>query len=159
MWFADRATSCMSKAATEHAGNVTASLFARAAQGENSQCIIHFFGGEMTTASFAMYTFSLAVFVQALSLICFSSVADYGKNCILYSIIRRLTRSRKLSQEPACRLWLYWCHNLDAVSLRHPQNIFSWASLGNHRSHVPWVVLCHFELILTSPRLESPTRS
>ena len=79
VWFADRATSCMSKPATDHVGNVTASLFARAAQEENSQCIIHIFGGEMTTASFAMYTFSLAVFVQALSLICFSSVADYGK--------------------------------------------------------------------------------
>jgi MFS transporter, UMF1 family len=47
---------------------------------ENNQCIIHIFGGEMTTASFAMYTFSLAVLVQALSLISFSSVADYGKS-------------------------------------------------------------------------------
>jgi MFS transporter, UMF1 family len=55
-----------------------ASTLASRAEG-NNQCIINIFGGEMTTASFAMYTFSLAVLVQALSLISFSSVADYGK--------------------------------------------------------------------------------
>lgn len=32
----------------------------------------------MATSSFAMYTFSIAVFVQALVLISFSPVADYG---------------------------------------------------------------------------------
>jgi UMF1 family MFS transporter len=61
----------------EQAGNAAATSVSRAE--ENNQCIIHIFGGEMTTASFAMYTFSLAVLVQALSLISFSSVADYGK--------------------------------------------------------------------------------
>lgn len=38
------------------------------------------FGIEVTTASFAMYTFSIAVFVQALVLVSFSSVADCGSN-------------------------------------------------------------------------------
>jgi UMF1 family MFS transporter len=62
----------------DQAGNATATLLSRVSKEENNQCIIHIFGGEVTTASFAMYTFSLAVLVQALSLISFSSVADYG---------------------------------------------------------------------------------
>jgi UMF1 family MFS transporter len=62
---------------TDQAVNAASTLASRAE--ENNQCIIHIFGGEMTTASFAMYSFSLAVLVQALSLVSFSSVADYGK--------------------------------------------------------------------------------
>ena len=76
VWFNDRETSCMVEVA-DKAGNAATTLFSRTEK--NNQCIIHIFGGEMTTASFAMYTFSLAVLVQALSLISFSSVADYGK--------------------------------------------------------------------------------
>lgn len=45
---------------------------------EDSQCIVRPFGRDMATSSFAMYTFSIAVFVQALVLISFSPVADYG---------------------------------------------------------------------------------
>lgn len=44
------------------------------------QCIVKILGMEVTTASFAMYTFSIAVFVQALVLISFSSIADHGSN-------------------------------------------------------------------------------
>ncbi|RMD40271.1 hypothetical protein DV735_g4858, partial [Chaetothyriales sp. CBS 134920] len=44
------------------------------------QCIVNLFGHELTTASFAMYTTSVAVFVQALALVSFSSLADYGNN-------------------------------------------------------------------------------
>lgn len=55
-------------------------LMARA-DGANDQCLINILGAEITTASFAMYTFSLAVAIQALALISFSSVADYGKPC------------------------------------------------------------------------------
>jgi MFS-type transporter involved in bile tolerance (Atg22 family) len=36
-------------------------------------------GLTINTASFAMYTFSLAVLVQALTLVSFSALADYGK--------------------------------------------------------------------------------
>ncbi|KAK4499745.1 hypothetical protein PRZ48_007931 [Zasmidium cellare] len=45
---------------------------------EDSQCIVRPFGRDMATSSFALYTFSIAVFVQALVLISFSPVADYG---------------------------------------------------------------------------------
>jgi UMF1 family MFS transporter len=45
---------------------------------ENGQCVVPVFGLEINTASFAMYTFSLAVLIQALTLISFSALADYG---------------------------------------------------------------------------------
>lgn len=41
--------------------------------------MINFLGSDISTSSFAMYTFSAAVLVQALTLICFSSFADHGK--------------------------------------------------------------------------------
>ncbi|OJJ46034.1 hypothetical protein ASPZODRAFT_152274 [Penicilliopsis zonata CBS 506.65] len=47
---------------------------------ENGQCVVDLFGMQINTASFAMYTFSLAVLVQALTLISFSALADYGTN-------------------------------------------------------------------------------
>ena len=45
----------------------------------NGQCIINFLGAEINTASFAMYTFSLSVLVQALLIISMSGAADHGK--------------------------------------------------------------------------------
>ncbi|KAK6429666.1 hypothetical protein LTR95_014189 [Oleoguttula sp. CCFEE 5521] len=45
---------------------------------EGDQCVVKPFGWAMSTASFALYTFSFAVFLQALVLITFSPVADYG---------------------------------------------------------------------------------
>ncbi|KAJ5555843.1 Major facilitator superfamily domain general substrate transporter [Penicillium sp. DV-2018c] len=47
---------------------------------ENGQCVVPIFGLEINTASFAMYTFSLAVLIQALTLISFSALADYENN-------------------------------------------------------------------------------
>lgn len=49
----------------------------RAGEGEE-QCVVGLFGLDINTASFAMYTFSLAVLVQALTLVSFSALADYG---------------------------------------------------------------------------------
>lgn len=46
--------------------------------GENEQCLVGLLGLQINTASFAMYTFSLAVLVQALTLVSFSALADYG---------------------------------------------------------------------------------
>ncbi|RAH55590.1 autophagy-related protein 22-1 [Aspergillus piperis CBS 112811] len=43
-----------------------------------SQCIIHILGVEVNTASFAMYTFSLSVFIQAILIISMSGAADHG---------------------------------------------------------------------------------
>lgn len=58
-------------------GNETAPTLRRA-EGEE-QCLVGVLGLQINTASFAMYTFSLAVLVQALTLISFSALADYGR--------------------------------------------------------------------------------
>jgi UMF1 family MFS transporter len=42
-------------------------------------CIVYFLGAEINTASFAMYTFSLSVLVQALLIISMSGAADHGR--------------------------------------------------------------------------------
>jgi UMF1 family MFS transporter len=46
---------------------------------EVHQCIIDILGFEINTASFAMYTFSISVLVQALLIISVSAAADHGK--------------------------------------------------------------------------------
>jgi UMF1 family MFS transporter len=40
--------------------------------------MVKYLGREMSTSSFAMYTFSTAVLIQAIVLILFSSFADHG---------------------------------------------------------------------------------
>lgn len=42
------------------------------------QCVIHILGTEINTASFAMYTFSVSVFIQAILIISMSGAADHG---------------------------------------------------------------------------------
>ena len=46
---------------------------------DTGQCIINFFGTDINTASFAMYTFSISVFIQALLIISMSGAADHGR--------------------------------------------------------------------------------
>ncbi|KAJ5101480.1 hypothetical protein NUU61_003702 [Penicillium alfredii] len=48
------------------------------AQTDTSQCIIYVLGAEINTASFALYTFSLSVLVQAILIISMSGAADHG---------------------------------------------------------------------------------
>ncbi|KAF7192603.1 Autophagy-related protein [Pseudocercospora fuligena] len=77
----DGSTPCIAPKAESIAGHLVRFL-ARAVRrddDEKTQCIVRPFGRDMATASFAMYTFSAAVFIQALVLISFSPVADYGK--------------------------------------------------------------------------------
>ena len=45
---------------------------------ESAQCVINLLGAEINTASFAMYTFSISVLVQALIIISMSGAADHG---------------------------------------------------------------------------------
>lgn len=46
---------------------------------EVRQCVVGILGFEINTASFAMYTFSISVLVQALLIISISAAADHGK--------------------------------------------------------------------------------
>ncbi len=88
LW-SDKSTPCTARAAqaaqaVQTAGNATAAavkmLTRAAAERDKDQCVVHIAGIEITTASFAMYTFSIAVLVQAISLVSFSAVADHGEN-------------------------------------------------------------------------------
>ena len=54
-------------------------LLARAPHKDKEQCVVNFFGVDMNTASFAMYTFSISVFLQALLIISMSGAADHGR--------------------------------------------------------------------------------
>lgn len=44
-------------------------------------------GKELSTSSFSLYTFSAAVFVQAVVLVLFSSFADHGESITVVSVI------------------------------------------------------------------------
>ncbi|KAK3996421.1 putative autophagy-related protein 22 [Cladorrhinum sp. PSN332] len=46
--------------------------------GDGGQCIVYVLGMEINTASFAMYTFSISVLLQALLVVSISSAADHG---------------------------------------------------------------------------------
>lgn len=46
---------------------------------DSAQCIVSLFGLDINTASFAMYTFSVSVLVQALLIISMSGAADHGR--------------------------------------------------------------------------------
>ncbi|EME81991.1 uncharacterized protein MYCFIDRAFT_56482 [Pseudocercospora fijiensis CIRAD86] len=79
----DGVTPCISAKAGSTAAHLTRFFIRsirRDGDNEKPQCIVRPFGRDMATASFPMYTFSAAVLIQALVLISFSPVADYGKN-------------------------------------------------------------------------------
>lgn len=46
---------------------------------DDKQCVVHVLGLEINTASFAMYTFSASVLLQALLVVSISSFADHGQ--------------------------------------------------------------------------------
>ena len=75
----DGVTPCVHPSGDSNAQRVVRLLTRAADEGSDAgACVVHPFGRETTTASFAMYTFSVAVFVQALTLVSFSPFADYG---------------------------------------------------------------------------------
>ena len=79
--YSDNSTPCVTKVAAGNNTAASSSLHIRnLVRRANEQCVVKILGAEVTTASFAMYTFSIAVLVQALVLVSFSSVADHGSN-------------------------------------------------------------------------------
>jgi UMF1 family MFS transporter len=56
-----------------------ASVSAFSPHQDNGQCVVYLLGVEINTASFAMYTFSLSVLIQALLIISMSGAADHGR--------------------------------------------------------------------------------
>ena len=59
--------------------NATMAYYTVPAKGDAQQCVVDVLGVEINTASFAMYTFSISVLVQALLIISMSGAADHGR--------------------------------------------------------------------------------
>lgn len=81
--FKDKSTPC--RAGWQTGSNLTAPNAPNAPNGpkhghsELPSCVIYFLGAEINTASFAMYTFSISVLIQALLIISMSGAADHGR--------------------------------------------------------------------------------
>lgn len=73
----DRVTPCNAARNVSVSGSEASRVLPRAATGD--QCIVTFLGTEINTASFAMYTFSVSVALQALIVITMSGAADHGR--------------------------------------------------------------------------------
>jgi UMF1 family MFS transporter len=59
--------------------NSTATYYVKPPKGDAQQCVVDVMGLEINTASFAMYTFSISVLIQALLIISMSGAADHGR--------------------------------------------------------------------------------
>lgn len=74
--FLDKTTPCN---ATWKAPGASLASWAQSSSATSSgQCVVYIFGAEINTASFAMYTFSVSVLVQAILIISMSGAADHG---------------------------------------------------------------------------------
>lgn len=67
---------------------------------KEEQCIVNFLGSDIATSSFAMYSFSAAVLVQAITLICLSSFADHGMLSSLLFLLRTETNQNLTKNIP-----------------------------------------------------------
>ncbi|CAK7225425.1 Autophagy protein 22 [Sporothrix curviconia] len=81
----DRTTPCSasdvapsSPSSSSAASTLAFALAARSGTAADSQCVVYVLGIEINTASFAMYTFSLSVLLQALIVVSISCAADHG---------------------------------------------------------------------------------
>lgn len=72
----DKTTPC--NAAWKTPGTSFSSWVQSSSAASSSQCVVYIFGAEINTASFAMYTFSVSVLVQAILIISMSGAADHG---------------------------------------------------------------------------------
>jgi MFS transporter, UMF1 family len=70
------------------ASHITSS---RRSRDEPPACVVHILGWEINTASFAMYTFSISVLVQALIIISMSGAADHGRSRKTFLLVFAIT--------------------------------------------------------------------
>lgn len=59
---------------------IAATLLSKGRSHANNQCVFGLLGFEINTASFAMYTFSISVLLQALVVVTMSGAADHGNS-------------------------------------------------------------------------------
>ncbi len=97
----------------------------------SNRCVVDLLGLEINTASFAMYTFSLSVLVQALLIVTMSGAADHG------SYRKSL-------------LILFACVGSVATMLFiavQPQIICPRGGSGNHREYMFRIIVCTSQLV------------
>lgn len=70
---------CIDPAPHQNGTNSTSVVMRNVTEEGEKQCLVHLLGQEINTASYAMYTFSTAVFIQALLLVSISAIADHGE--------------------------------------------------------------------------------
>jgi MFS transporter, UMF1 family len=77
----DKSTPCSAAWSTNPGGTPNATLFdpQKHKHNELPKCVVYVLGWEVMTESFAMYTFSTSVLVQALLIISMSAAADHGR--------------------------------------------------------------------------------
>lgn len=75
----DPTRSCKAKVGIPEIATTLLSHGSNGGKHANNQCIFHLLGLEINTASFAMYTFSVSVLLQALVVVTMSGAADHGR--------------------------------------------------------------------------------
>ena len=113
VFFSDHSKPCIDHAPSGKVGRGEGAATKK--QGEE-QCIVKYLGKDMSTSSFAMYTFSTAVLLQALVLICFSSFADHG-------------------MFPCC---YYYTHTHDWILMSYKKVHTANACSCSHLTPAPW---------------------
>ncbi|KAF2723019.1 putative MFS transporter family protein [Polychaeton citri CBS 116435] len=112
---------------------------------ENAPCVIQLFGSTINTSSFALYTFSVAVFVQVLTLISISAIADHGNNR------KRLLLTLSFTGATACMLFLVVSPGIYLVG--SGLVIVSVTCLGTTfallNSYLPLIVSNHLSVLVT----------
>ncbi|RMY09605.1 hypothetical protein D0867_08669 [Hortaea werneckii] len=121
----------------------------------SKQCVFNLLGAEVNTASFAMYTFSVSVLLQALVVVTMSGAADHGRYRKAFLVTFALTGSIAtmlfLPVTPA----IYWLGSLWAMV----GNVCIGASFVLLNSFLPLLVRHHSAVQLTSDRGEArPSR-
>ena len=110
------------------------------------QCVFHILGSEINTASFAMYTFSISVLLQAVIVVTMSAAADHGR------YRKQLLIGFAVTGAVATMLFLPITPNLYLLASL-------WAMIGNVCFGASFVLLNSFLPVLvrhyhTSPRTE-----
>lgn len=119
----------------------------------SKQCVFDLLGAEVNTASFAMYTFSISVLLQALVVVTMSGAADHGRYrkafLVTFAVTGSITTMLFLPVTPA----VYWLGSLWAMV----GNVCIGASFVLLNSFLPLLVRHHPAVQLTSDSGEART--
>jgi hypothetical protein len=111
-------------------------------EAESGQCVIRIGGVEINSASFAMYTFSLAVLAQALVLVTFSPLADCGAYIVLPHMQRLTLLIRQQSKTSASYVWIYGIYGDNAFLAGISSGLPHRISTGHNQRYLLGLLVC-----------------